>query len=206
MIMRSLRVTVEATTEPVTLEEQKAHCRIETTYEDAVIPAYITVARKYAENYCKRSFARQTYEMKIDEFPGADDGIVIPRPPLSSTSTDVSIAYIDTSAAVQTLGSSLYTIDASSEPAVIRLSTVDDDWPETNDVKNAVTITFAAGYSTSTIVGSTHLCPKPVQHWIKMRVANMIEYREPTLSGEGAVNLRRDFIDGLLDEYRIMEV
>lgn len=201
--MGSLRIVTEATTEPVTADEVKAHCRIETTYDDSVIAAYITVARKAAENICRRSFTRQTYELKLDAFPDGD--IIIPRPPLSSTSTDVVITYIDdtTAAGTTTLSTSLYTIDASAEPAVIRYSTVNDGWPtNVNDVANAVKITFAAGYTTS---GTTHYCPEPVKHWIKMRVAQMIQFREPTITGEGAINQRRDFVDGLLDEYRIIE-
>jgi len=199
----SLRVTVEATTEPVTLAEAKAFARVETTYEDAVIPSLITAARKVAENMTHRALARQTFEKVMDEFPCDDDFILIPMPPLSTTSSDVVITYIDSSAAVQTLASTAYTIDCKSEPARIYCST-GNDWPDTNDVRNAVSITFAAGYASNSSV--THACPANAQTWIKMRVAGMIEHREPIVTGEALTNLRRDYVDGLLDDLRIPEI
>ncbi len=34
-----------------------------------------------------------------------------------------------------------------------------------------------------------------------MRVGAMIEHREPIVVGEAFQNLRRDYVDGLLDQY-----
>lgn len=192
--MSLIRIT-DATTEPVTLEEVKAHLRIETTYYDSLIPTYITVARQVAENKTGRALAPQTWKLTLDEFP--DGGIYIPRPPISTVSTNVAISYYNTSAALVTLDSSYYYVDDQSAPAYISMSTSLDTWPDTNDQINAVNVQFVCGYTT---------CPEIIKHWIKMRVGAMIETPESIVTGEGVSNLRRDYIDGLLDDYKMIEL
>lgn len=191
----SLIKIADPTTEPVTLAEIKSHLKLETTYYDAIIPTYITVARQMAEHKTGKALAPQTWKLTLDEFP--DGGIYVPIPPISTVSTNVSISYYNTSAALVTLDSSYYFVDDKAQPAYIAMSTGLDDWPDTNDQINAVTVQFVCGYTT---------CPENIKHWIKMRVGAMIETPEAIVTGEGVSNLRRDFVDGLLDTDRMIEI
>lgn len=192
----ALRLVTDATSEPVSLDEIKLHLRLSTasTVEDSLLTAYIKAARAYAENYTKRAFGQQTWELTLNGFPSS--GIELARPPLSTASTDVTITYVDTSGASQTLGSTVYTVDIYSEPG--RVTTAyNNDWPDTRDQDNAVKVTFKTGYSSSVI-------PEDIKHWIKLRVGSMYEHRESVTVGESFNNLRRDYVDGLLDRHRVL--
>ena len=200
----SLRLVTDCTVEPVTADEVHDFLRLPTTLDYAVINLLIKSARQYAENYCKRAFNPQVWQLTLDGFPSG--GIEIPRPPLSTASSGVVITYYDSSAALQTLGSSAYTVDYESEPGLIVPSTLDDEWPETNEQLNAVKIQFTAGYPYDVAGGgSTITVPEAIKTWIKMRVGAMYENREPIQAGN-RYELPRSYIDGLLDPYIMQAV
>lgn len=192
----ALRLITDATAEPVSLDEIKLHLRLSTasTVEDSLLTAYMKAARGYGENLTKRAWGVQTWELTLNAFPSS--GIELARPPLSTASTDLSITYVDTSGVEQTLGSTVYSVDHYSEPG--RVTTAyDNDWPDTRDIPNAVKITFKTGYSSSVM-------PEDLKHWIKLRVGAMYEHREPVTIGETFSNLRRDYVDGLLDRHKVL--
>lgn len=56
----SLQVTTEPTAEPVTVEQVKAHCRIEQNADDQLLTGYLKAARILAEDYTSRSLLTQT--------------------------------------------------------------------------------------------------------------------------------------------------
>jgi len=179
------------------------HLRLSTSTADgssrdkAVIPYYTKAARLQAENMTKRALAFEAWELTLDGFPSG--GIEIPRPPISSMSSDVIITYLDSSGSCVTLASSAYSIDCDTEPALIT-PTYDEDWPDTYDVPNAVRVNYKAGYLWSGTVCAT---PEPVKQWIKLKAAAYFEHREAAVIGETFGMMRRDFLDGLLDPYVI---
>lgn len=67
--------------EPVTLEEAKLHLRIDGTEEDSLISALITAARQKAEEYTRRAFIAQTWELALDSASGK---VYLPRPPIQA--------------------------------------------------------------------------------------------------------------------------
>lgn len=87
--MYGLTVVTEPTAEPVTLDEAKAHLRVEFENDDLTIKALITAARKYCETVTKRALVTQTLRLTRDAFPGAceDWAFRLPRPPLQSVSS-----------------------------------------------------------------------------------------------------------------------
>jgi hypothetical protein len=108
-----LTVVTEPTAEPVTLDEAKAHLRVEHEYDDLTIAALITAARKYCETVAKRALVTQTLRLTRDTFPGACDGWILrlPRPPLQSVT---SIKYATDAGRVRTsIVSSSHTWTAS---------------------------------------------------------------------------------------------
>ena len=197
----ALRLVTDCTVEPVTADEVHDFLRLPTTNDYAVVNVLIKTARQYAENYTKRTFNPQVWQLVLDGFPSG--GVEIPRPPLSSASSNVVITYYDTSAALQTLGSSAYTIDYESEPAIVAPSTLTDEWPDTNEQLNAVKIQFVCGYPYDTVGGgSTITVPESIKTWIKMRVGAMYENRE-SLQGGNRYDLPRSYVDGILDQFII---
>lgn len=204
--MPSLRLVTDATAEPVTLDDVKLHLRLQTTdtEEDELLTALIKGARKEAENRTRRALLPQTWKLVLDDFK---DEIVLNMSPISTASSDVTITYLDeTSGDSTTLNATYYRVDTDSEPGRIFLG-YGSEWPTPYDVKNAVQIQFKAGFPLNTAVTpATDTCPELIEQWIKMRVAQAYEFREPTIVGRLVQELNRTFIDGLLDPYVMIEV
>ena len=198
-----VRVLIAATGEPVSVDDVRTHLRVESTEEDYLILAYITAARQYCENYCRRALMPQTFKLSINSFPGS--GVIeLPFAPLSTNSTDVTITYADSSGNSTTLSSTYYTVDYQSEPGRIILNK-DLDWPDTYGHYLDVSINYKAGYPLdNTSTGGT--CPQAVKQWIMLRVGQMYEHREPVLVGQNFSYLQRSFVDGLLDPYVLPEI
>ncbi|MDY6844232.1 MAG: head-tail connector protein [Thermodesulfobacteriota bacterium] len=192
----ALVLVSKSTNEPVSIDEVKAHLRILTTSEDNLLGVYIISARSYAENLIKSELTTATRKLILDDFPGEDKEIELPRPPLSTSSSDVSIEYINTTGATASVTTSVYVVDHESRPGRIYCG-YDQEWPDTRNENGAVRITYKCGYSTGA-------CPEPIKHWIKLRVGAMYENRE-ALSNDGVINrMQYSFVDGLLDEFRVM--
>jgi uncharacterized phiE125 gp8 family phage protein len=116
---RSLKKITEPTTEPVSVAEAKAHCRIDTSDDDTYFSTLITAAREFCESYCDMTFAVAQYRLRLDAFPIE---IELPRPPMASTgtATAVSVTYSVTTASTVALTASEFTVDRESIPGEIR--------------------------------------------------------------------------------------
>ena len=193
-----LTLVSESTIEPVTVAELKTYLRMESTdstAEDGLLGLYITVARKQAEHLTRRALITKTWQLRLDDFANDTAIIELPKPPLSTASTNVSITYIkDTTAGdTTTIGSTVFTVDSNSEPGRI-YPAYGNEWPDAiRDQKHAITIQYVSGYSTTTI-------PQPVIQWIKMRALDMFENRE-SITEARLEEIPRSYVDGLLDEY-----
>lgn len=158
--------TPSSASEPLTTAEVKTHLRIDFTDDDAYLSALITAARQYAEVTQGRAIVSATYVEKYDAFPWM---IYVPSPPLISVT---SIAYLDTAGDSQTLSSSLYTVDTSSMVGRITPA-YGYTWPSTQDVINAVTLTYVAGYAGASDVPQTtkQAMLMLISHWYEHRSA-----------------------------------
>lgn len=170
----ALTVTSAATLEPLTLQEAKAHLKVEDDDDDDVVQRCITAARQYVEKVDGRCFISTTFALRMDRFPSENGAINVPRPPLRSVS---SIVYIDTAAATATLSATAYTSDIYSTPGRI-VPAYAEYWPTTRDVPNAVTVTFVAGYGTTAT--ST---PEDKKAAMLLAVGDLYENRQGTVVG-----------------------
>ncbi len=163
----TLKRTVDPSVLPVSLAEAKSQCRVDHDEEDSLISAMISAATEYCEAYTKRQFITGTWTCKLDRFPS--DGILLRINPVSSVS---SISYNDSNGDAQTLSSSLYTVDANTEPARI-VPAWGESWPVTRGHLNDVTVTFMAGYgSAATSV------PARIKNAILLLVGHLYQTRE----------------------------
>lgn len=199
-----LKRITEPTTQCVTVDDCKDFLRMQgTTSEDYLIQAFIKSAESYFENYTKRALMRQQWELRLDDFNGHTGDIELPRPPLSTNSSDVMISYIEdtTVGNTTTINATAVTIDYYSAPALVYPS-YDNEWPDPRDEKNAVRITYYSGYSTQSLV------PEQIKHWVKLRVGAMYEHRGAVMVGSGnfITELPHSFVDGLIDEFVVPTV
>lgn len=166
--MRSIYTSTAPSVEPVTLEEAKLFCRVDTSDDDSLITALITAARQASENYTGRAYINQGITYVTDT---SSLFIPLPKVPFGSVS---SVRYLDTNNAWQTmtLGSD-YDVTTRGEAGVVTLISV-----PSVDARGLATVEviFTAGYG-----AAASSVPYALKQAILFRVAAMYERRgEPT--------------------------
>ena len=171
--------------EPITLTEAKAHCRVDDSNSDSLISALIIAARESAELYCERSFVQRSYRLTLDGFPCNNSSpILLPYPPVVEVTQ---IQYFDTDGALQTWSSGEYHVDTESEPGRV-LPNYDQSYPSDIDGKRlgAVRVEYVAGYpvdesgSPSDYVANV---PQLAKQAMLMMVGEWFMNREDTVVG-----------------------
>jgi len=81
-------VLSETTEEPLTLEECRAHLRLDPIDsdghpDDSLVALYLSAARQACENYLGMSLTEKTIMAVIDSFPSDNGGIVLPFGPVA---------------------------------------------------------------------------------------------------------------------------
>ena len=148
-------MTLERITAPasalLTLDEIKAHLRVDTANEDAYISSLALAADAHFDGYAGtlgRALITQTWELRLDAFPSAK--VKLPLPPLQSVT---SVKYIDTASVEQTVVTTVYqVVTGGTSGGFIKLAD-GQSWPA--DLKNesdAVRIRFVAGYGAASDV------------------------------------------------------
>ncbi len=159
-----VRITAPAS-EPLTLDEFKSHAHVDTDVDDSYISnILIPTVRGLAESELQRALITQTWELRLDQFPGVDPRyespgyptIYLPKPPFQSI---VSFTYRDTSGVLQTMvacnadGTTPdgqfygYQLDPGSESQPARLIPPwAKPWPPARRMPTAVRVQFKCGY------------------------------------------------------------
>jgi len=198
--MYAHRITSAATgttSEPVSVAQVKTHLRVDSTADDALLGLYITAARQAAEDITKRALVNTKWELTIDDLDSSR--IDLPRPPLSTLSTEVVITYTKSTGDTTTIESTVYAVEHRNEPGFVRLA-YESSWPsDIQESEGAVRIAYRSGYTT--VAGKQ--VPEAIKHWIKLRAGQMYENREPLITGISQTDINRDFVDGLLDPYKV---
>lgn len=171
-----LRLIAPPRTEPVTLEEAKLHLRVDGAEEDSLITALITAARQKAEEYTRRAFITQTWELAVDAAYGV---LYLHRPPVQ---------------AVEAI-----TVDGE----VVAPENYVLVGPEALHVKvplyavnpGGVVIRYKAGYG-----DAASDVPQAIRQAILMLIAHLYEHR-----GDEAVELPLT-VKTLLQPYRVMQL
>lgn len=152
------------TTEPVTLAQAKAQCRIEgaDTDSDLVLNQLIAAARAHVEAYCGVRFAaRDNVALLCDGF---EELARLPEAPVASVA---SISYVDTDGASQTLASSVYELRADGIEAAIVLK-YNQTWPAIRP-GSRITVTGTIGAAPTASV--FHAMVMLIAHWFENREA-----------------------------------
>lgn len=170
--------TTLATQEPVSLEEARLHCRIDSHDEDGYLAALITTARRWVERQTGLQLVQSTWTWTLDRLPYTMEPLYVPVSPLVSVT---SIKYIDGSGIQQTLANTSYIVDATSMPGRIAL-VYGQVWPIVQLRANAVEVVFKAGYgsTTSTAPQSAAAVPRTIKMAILLLVGHWYANREQT--------------------------
>jgi len=196
----TISVVTAAAYLPVSLAQARVWARLESDYttEDGLLTQLIQAMVNYAETYTARAFIQRTLKLTLPAWP-SDLQISLPYAPLLGVD---SVKYLDADSIEQTLAADQWQVDSAAEPAVIFPAHNADAWPSTLSVRNAVRITYRAGYAA---VGSpddegAHQTGQPAELkvWLQARVATLFAQREQLVMRQ-AFEIPRTFADGLLD-------
>lgn len=153
--------------EPITLDDAKAHLQVTRDEDDVYISELITQARKFAEGYTNRTIAKQSFRCLFDAFPCE---IELPRVELISVDL---FEYVDANGSTQTQAS--YVARKNSVSAKL-IPAYGQSWPATEAGYDKVTVEFTAGYENGSV-------PSDIQAAIKLIVGEFYMNREDSVSG-----------------------
>ena len=148
----------------MTTAEAKAVAQIDHSDEDTLIDSYIATARQLVEAYTGRQIVTATWDLWLNAFPGAG-AVELPYGALQSVDH---VKYYDGDGTLQTLSSSVYTVDTTREPARVYRA-FGQSWPLIRDIRDAVNIRITAGY------GAASAVPEAIKTAIKFAVASWLE-------------------------------
>ena len=171
MNWKAPKVKTAPALEPSTAAELKTLLGIDSTETsfDTMLAAFITAARVGVEGHCKRSLITQTLTRSFRSFPSPCGSLELLLPPVQSITA---ITYLDEDGATKTLAASAYVVDLE-EPFPRIFLAPDQEWPETYDVPNAVTVEYVAGYGAAAIN-----VPAPLRVCVNSIAADLFEHRE----------------------------
>lgn len=202
--MRLKLVTAPAI-EPVTQAEAKTFCRVDTADDNDLLDLLIKAARQRVEEDLGRAGVRrealitQTWDLFLDEFPGAFGSDISERPlgstakielPVVPVQSVSSVKYYDAAGVQQTVTASDYMVDAVAKPG--RLAPIDTkSWPSSRGRYNDVVVRFVAGYGAA----ATDV-PARIRSAMRIVIADLYERRDITAELSPGAKRRYDAVLG----------
>jgi uncharacterized phiE125 gp8 family phage protein len=185
----ALVMTAAPAAEPISLAEAKAHLRIDTDDEDALISSLIAAARLLVERTLGLALVTQSWSYFLDAWPERGC-IALPLTPVPAVSA-VRVHAEDGGTTV--LDADGYAVDVLSAPARIVLTSA---LPSVATRPfNGFEVAFTAGY------GDAGDVPQPIRQALLLLVAHWFEGRAPVELGSGPQEIPA-IAAGLLQPYR----
>lgn len=154
---------------PVTIEQAKAHARIDEDDDQTLVEDLIATATRLAENYTRRAIMQQTWKMFLDAWP-ACGYVELPKAPLIGVTH---IKTYDDSDVATTFDSVAYYVDTATKPGRITLRST-GSWPTAARVANGIEIQFVCGYG---VLHDPALVPDDIKRGILSLIAWLYEHR-----------------------------
>ncbi len=187
----ALVMTSGPATEPITVDEAKAHLRVDDTAEDILITSLVLTSRLHIESALGLAMITQNWRLLLDKWP-RDRRVHFPLRPVQTVS-EVRVLASDGTPTV--VSSDNYIVDVASTPA--RLVPQQTGWPAPGRPANGIEIDFVAGFGTN----STDV-PAPLRHALLLLVAHWYEHRDPIEIGSPDVAIPPG-VSRLLKPYRL---
>lgn len=169
--------TAEPASEPVTLTEAKAQCRVTSADEETLLTRYIAAARETVEQFTGLRIIEQTVQLKAGSF---DDLARLPVAPIQSVT---SVKYLDSAGVEQTLATDVYeSVLVGLDPLIRRK--YNQSWPSIFPVADAVRVVAVVGFTT---------VPEPVKHAILLTIGAWFVDRETGTLPDGAIALLANY-------------
>lgn len=190
-----IRTITAPTAEPVTVEEQLQHLRIEgdeALAEGDRVQALIVTARQHLERVLWRAIMAQTLELVLPCFPRGGS-LDLPRGQLLAVDSPASpvthVKYVDGAGALQTMSTADYSVDSSGAPGVVRLA-YGASWPSHRAQWDAVQVRYQVGWAQDDV-------PRP----LKSAVLLLVEH----LNDGGSADEMPEAVKSLVATYSLAE-
>lgn len=134
-----LDVITPPAAKPMDVADARAHVRQELNVDDVLLDADIRACRRFAQTECRRTLIATRYRLTLDAFPCRP--IPLEMGPVLGV---LSVKYLDTAGAWQTLATTVYAVDLSGPLPRIALAW-GQAWPTTLSQIGAVRIEYDAG-------------------------------------------------------------
>ncbi|GJL92773.1 head-tail connector protein [Hyphococcus sp.] len=181
----SLTLLSPPAAEPVTLSELKAHLRVTTDDEDALITGMLVAAVRAVEARASLALMPQQWRLTLDAVP--EETLFLPLSPVSALD-DVTV--IGGEGEAQTVADNLYDFVPGASARLRRAG----PWPNPVPRLGGVRIDFTAGYADADAV------PEPLKQAVKNLAAFFFESREA--AGEAKIYAVPSSVDALIAPYR----
>jgi uncharacterized phiE125 gp8 family phage protein len=178
--------------EPVALADAKAHLRIDSSADDALLTAALVAARVHVEALTRRVLIEQGWRLYRDAWPPGRALSVSIAPLISVDAVTVYDAEGDPSV----LDEDAYVVDAVSVPGRIVLAT---SAPPPGRAANGIEIDVTAGYGSSSLD-----VPAPLRQAIMMLVAHWYEHRGGPVGHDMAGYFLPQGFEALIAPYRVL--
>lgn len=191
----SLYLTSGPAVEPISVEEAKIHCRIDSDAEDMLVASLILAARLHIEQGLGLALITQSWSLFLDRWP---DGTYLELPLAPLISIDA-VRLHGPADSVVTLDPSLFLADKFSRRPRLALQ-LSQSWPQPGRITNGIEIAMTVGYG-----ADPEDVPMPIRQAIKMLAAHWYEAREPVTLGDDANNIPAT-IASLVHPFRAMHL
>ena len=168
----ALRREVAPASEPVSLADVKAHCRIDHSDDDTYIAGLIAAAVAFvdAQGELGRAMITQTWAQYESQAPGR---VRLDMGPFIEL---VSVKFFDAAGSLQTATLADFEIRLHGD-FVICKPKEDREWPTADTREDAIKITYTAGYGAASDV------PAGIKHALLMLIGHWYENREAVVIG-----------------------
>jgi len=219
--------TVKRITAPtdrvVTAQDVKAQIGDDPNVSNAIVERFIDAVTIACEDYSRRAFLTQTFELVLDHFPkerpsdapwwldtvySFANAVEVPMPPLQSVTSIKVFNYDNTES---TIDSGVYFVNTRSEPGSIVPRQL-ETWPTEVLPEAGVVIRFVAGYG-----DDPSDVPLDIRSAVAMQAGHLLSLRDPAVVSRSIDNASVTYRDvgdegliqpvrRLLQQYRIVRL
>lgn len=185
-----LVLTAAPAVEPLTVDEVKAHLRIDHSDEDMLLASLIASSRLHIEAALDLALISQSWSWALDAWPDPR-ALELPLRPVQSVEA-IRVAAED--GTMVQLSPDRFLVDGASIPS--RVLSTSESWPRPGIPALGIEVAFTAGFG-----DEPSAVPQPIRQALLMLVAHWYEHREPVAIGTEATRIP-DTVSALLMPYR----
>lgn len=189
----ALTMTSGPAIESVSLDDAKAHLRIDGSSEDALIASLILTSRLHIEAALGLALVQQSWRLILDGWPRG--GVV--RVPLSPLTSVAEVRVKNADGLFEVVPSADYVVVVAGRPQRLLAKSI---WPTPGVAAAGVEIDFTAGYGSA-----AEDVPAPIRQALLLLMAHWYEHRDPIEIGAPQTSVPHA-VNRLLSPYRPVRV